>query len=542
MSNVVRIASVELKRSWRQFTTDRRQLLYAALSLCALLPVVGAIFVLADEYAYLLHAYLIRVDSSFLSQQLFVLMSILAFIVFLRTIQSLGSPSAPDLLLTTVPPESIVLGTLVAECIRVTLAVGTPLVVGSALLALETGAYSIIPLSASIVPIVVCFAVVVGYTVGMFWKAVTVRVFSLERRRRVFRIAGVVAVFVAITSITSILEWIGDTVAVFASLSPLTALVNIIMLPTSLGTDPTLGTFALAATTLLVIPILSRLSILLATLVWFSDDSRSSVGASRKPFEHTVARLNIKPANTNRQRVAVTQWKRGQRNPHRFSHILYSGFVVLPALLPTEGSGGSLQGLLLILPSILVVYIAWITGALFTLNPIGDEGSVLATLLTSPIERAVIVDGKMLAGLAGGIPLVVVLVGGTGFLGPLTIRQTALHICIGLLLSLYATAVAVGLGAFSPQFLESQVLTGRTVILPSTTTLSVYSMIVVPSSILFLLFIFIPRALRLLPPFTGMTGQSLQLYGLPLLIAWFAISGGTCYRYAIERARTYRYD
>lgn len=209
-----------------------------------------------------------------------------------------------------------------------------------------------------------------------------------------------------------------------------------------------LGVAALASGALLLacVPLSIGAIVHLAPRLWYTEPARPDEAAATEPSRSfldggwSTGRLGV---------VVDGLVRRTVRRPQRLAFLAYHLFVpvVLGAGLlvggdlasATVGGGG------------LVLVGLWLAGAVFCLNPLGDEGAMIGPLVRSSTPAATLLRARVLAGsLVGAPPVLVgtVLIGaGADALGP--VATITLGAC-WLALVPASAGVALGIGALLP--------------------------------------------------------------------------------------------
>lgn len=165
---------------------------------------------------------------------------------------------------------------------------------------------------------------------------------------------------------------------------------------------------------------------------------------------------------TPARRVAEWALLRTRRDPNRLTFLMVPVFAIGSSLVSTGVQSGSAYALL---APLCAVVLPWLAGALFAMNPFGDEGAVLPVTLTA-VSGIQYVRGLMVPGLVFGLPVVLVGTGIAGVVSPYApVEQVGL-----VLLAIYLTCVAVvitpAIGMALPRFSAISVGQSREV-LPS---------------------------------------------------------------------------
>jgi len=120
----------------------------------------------------------------------------------------------------------------------------------------------------------------------------------------------------------------------------------------------------------------------------------------------------------------------------------------------------------------------WITGALFTLNVVGNEGAVLPATVLSPDPARALVGGHIAAGALVGLPATVLAVTVLGIAGPQSLTTVATLTVGTVVAGGCAGPIATGIGAAFPRHEAVSVSRSRKAIIPSTFAFVIYSLVV----------------------------------------------------------------
>ncbi|MFC7193998.1 hypothetical protein ACFQL4_03975 [Halosimplex aquaticum] len=135
-------------------------------------------------------------------------------------------------------------------------------------------------------------------------------------------------------------------------------------------------------------------------------------------------------------------WRRAARAPLKLMYAAYPLFFGTGAFVEILQTGQ----IPVYLPYGLLVFLAWAGGVVFTLNPLGDQGSVLATTLLSEVTGHRFVGAHVLAGLLVVVPVGTALVAVTAVLSPLDARSAAILTGLAPVSMVVAAALSVGIG------------------------------------------------------------------------------------------------
>ncbi|WP_160046931.1 hypothetical protein [Natrialba sp. INN-245] len=379
-------------------------------------------------------------------------------------------PDRLDGMLTTVSHREFLGGLVYSEV----LLWGIPAVVYSALasIAFAAGARSVVALPFSFGALVIALstALAAGHLVALAVRNAGVRSRLLTRLRTV--------VFILIGLVYFALIFTQNFAAV---LDPLFWLLE----PTPVGwygelalvgtaSDVSLGRAAGAVVSSGVFLLVCAFALpRLAELLWYADgvhvEHEVESTADSSTAESRLAAVVPRPAVG----VVWVDWKRARRAPITLSFVLYPLiFLVNPVLTVFRtGTVGSSFPLWVALCS------AWITGALFSLNVVGNEGAVLPTTLLSGEPGRAVVIGHAFAGAALVAPVAVPATLVLSLLSPHAIG-TAVSLTLGTaVLVACAGPIATGIGAIFPKFEAVNVSRSTRAVVPSVVAFGVFSVV-----------------------------------------------------------------
>lgn len=474
--NAILVARTEMRRSWRKLRTNPGR-----LALLALAMVFPALIVVAAPFgAYFLGRAL---RGSGLSIPLRPIRGFATFFLLIgvfgncyRVLQQSGDLDEREGLLTTIPARDAAAGVLLAECGRL-LAIGIVPVVGI-VIGFALGARS--PLSAVVVPGaalgLLALGVTAGFALGMALKLGFARSRFLASHKTAI---GAVAflVYMAIVFFPQFAGITGRTFDLYTVLGavPTGWLADLALLGAP-GASVSVARATLAAGMVLVgVPTFAGLSIRLADRYWHADavhpeDESDAVetsaidGTLMTVFEGIVSRPTLA--------VARKTWLRARRAPITLSYVLYPAFVFLVPLRNAVRTGTIPPTL----PALVGIYGAWMTGAAFALNPIGDEAASLPVTLTASASGARLIQGKILPGVTIGVPATVVATIISGVLSPLDPVSVAGLVVAAVACCVGGAALAAGVGAAFPRFGSVNVTGNREAVVPSLTAFVVFSL------------------------------------------------------------------
>jgi hypothetical protein len=172
----------------------------------------------------------------------------------------------------------------------------------------------------------------------------------------------------------------------------------------------------------------------------------------------------------------------------------------------------------------------YLAGATFGLNPLGDDRPQLPLLLLTTTETRSVVRGRVVAGLAIGIPVAVLVSLASALLGTALTYAIAFAV-VGVGMCLAAALFAVGIGAVYPIY-EVREFWGTETVVPSTLVMIGYMFIVGGGTIIGLITTWYTLTGHV--TVTPVLGIGVGVY----LLLTMGMSYGS-YRYALRRYRRY---
>ncbi|MDS0294918.1 hypothetical protein [Halogeometricum luteum] len=380
-------------------------------------------------------------------------------------------PDNLDGLLTTVSHRVVISGLVGAE-LALWSAFG--LTAGSAAavtFAIGAGSVLTVPVVLLTLCLVLGTGLPAGFLLALGVRNAGVRSVLLSRLRTLFVVLLSVGYFAVIftNSFASVLEpvyrvlaltpvaWFGDLAAVglAAGASPLRAVGSVVFSAVFITTT---------------VAALFRLS----ESLWYADgvhvtheEDRSSAVASRFAGLSSVFSQPVFG-------VVQADWKRARRSPLSLSFALYPLIFLVNPLVTAVRTGVVGPGL----PLWVLVCGTWVTGSLFALNVLGQEGAALpVTLLSEVPERALLV-GHVVSGAVPMVPMTVAATVLTGVLSPHSPQTVATLGVSALVLSVGSGAIATGIGVAFPRFEAVSVSRSTKAIVPSAFAFGFYSLAV----------------------------------------------------------------
>jgi ABC-2 type transport system permease protein len=395
--------------------------------------------------------------------------SIAVFTLFLTaylTVIQLGGIDARDGYLTTVPARDVVGGLLVAGYLRIGGMVGVPLLVACGGFAAGAGEPLVFPLAALGVFLLVSVSYLVGFPLGAAAAYLLGQSTTVERFKPLLGLAAFVAYFGLILTNT-LGEAVEPLVAVVRA-SPIAWFADLALLPAVPGASTLQASVALASS-----PVVGVLGVLASVRVserrWYDDgvDTNAEEGesASGGPLDSLLGRQTAW--------VARKSWLRARRAPIKLLFVAYPLFVLVSPIQRSVEAGQVTATL----PATVALYGAWLTGALFTLNPLGDEGAVLPVTTITGVSGREFVGGLVAASTVVGLPLTLVVTTVLAVLSPLSPLAVACTVAAAAVLPPLAATVAAGVGTEFPKYEATNVTRSREAVVPSMWAFTGYTLV-----------------------------------------------------------------
>lgn len=457
------------------------------------------------------------------------------FLIGSRVVSSISHIDAEPLLLTTVSARTVAMGLLVAETLRVLSIFGLPILVLTG--ALVTGfdalwSYLLVPTgSVLFVVTAVLTGAVFGYAV--VWLATTSR--FVARHKTVLGYVG--SLVVTGGFYLFFFPQIGGVSQASLAWIPIGWLYDLIVVGTPLMESPLYPAGVLLSSAVLLI-VGGALVEVEVTALWFTapvsidtgerprtDDAmkrEDALAAAAKPL--VVPRIISMPT----RRVAEWSLLRTRRDPRRLMFLLIPLFVIGSSLVST-GLQSEVPHAVAV--PLCTVFLPWLVGSIFALNPLGDEGTMLPVTLTA-VSGTQYVHGLMMPGLLLGLPVVILVTGIAGVVSPYALIERISFVILSVYLTCVSVAIAPAIGMAFPRFSAISVSQSRKVLPPRMSAVVLHmALILVPGSLLTMLVI-APGVARLvlaglfgsLPAFVvGLLTDS----GVPLsvVVTWFSHVG-----------------
>ncbi|MWG34111.1 hypothetical protein [Halomarina oriensis] len=386
-------------------------------------------------------------------------------VVTLRVVQTSGSLTIADGLLTTVSHREAVGGILLSELAIVAVLVGVPSVGVPVAFAVGSGQPAAFPLVFVALVVLSVLGTLLGFVVGLGLRNLVARSEFLARYKTAIGILLFLLYFVGISSqqagsaIFPVVDALGS--------SPLGWFADLALFGQGVGADP-LSALGAVVVGVVALPVLGWLASWLAALLWYTSPVQPEEEEREPSQMGSLAGVSRPMA-----RIARKSWIRARRGPIRLVYVVYPLFLLFPFVQGAVVSGEVPTAL----PPLLAFYGAWAAGAAFSLNPIGDEGPVLPVTLTTPVAGSTFVGGLCLAGVAIGVPITLVLAVVTGVLSGLGTLALASVALTAVVLPVAATGIAVGAGVLFPRMESVEVFRGVETTAPSLFAFALYSLV-----------------------------------------------------------------
>jgi hypothetical protein len=385
-------------------------------------------------------------------------------IFVVRGVGQRGTLSQPEGILTAVPTRQALMGVLLAEYLYFLLWLLVPGVGIGVGFALGVGT----PWPALTVPIGVAAAgiaaVAVGYPLGLLVRHVVTRFPFVARHKGALIVVVFLGYFLALT--TGTIDRL--MVALFEPMqdAPIGWLADLMFFGA-----PTLGASPLRAVAAVGLTVgLMFLAVGGGTRVaerhWFSDPALAGE-ADLESGAETIGDGLERRLETVFNRVTASlialAWRRAVRSPLKLLYAMY------PLLFATAVGADIVQtgSIPTYLPYGVLAFVAWAAGVVFTLNPLGDQGSVLAATLLSDVDGRTFVRAHVLASLLVAVPLGTVVMAVVAFLSPLE-TQTAVGLTVAApVVMVLSSIVSIGVGIAFPRFEATNITRSMKTVLPS---------------------------------------------------------------------------
>ncbi|WP_255150853.1 hypothetical protein [Halorarius halobius] len=388
-------------------------------------------------------------------------------------------PDAEAFLLTTVRLPAAVIGLLFAEWARVLAYIGGPLLVVGAAVAYVSGSPATLLLALLALLLFAASAVVAAQVLGLSMKLAVARVPALARHRTAIGIVLAVAAFGGYAAVGNL----GGATSMLAVL-PVGWLLDLVLVATPASVS--LGHAAGAAVLLAGWSVAgAALSTRVASALWLGDSVEPAVEAAAAevgtdgtdPLAAAIAPLQVPGVGSPvARRVAQRSILLVRRAPSKLSFLLAP--VAVAATVGVQFLFGEASVPVAALAPLAALFVPWVAGAMFGLNPLGDEGRVLPVTLLSVPSGTAYVRGLVLPALLVGLPGSVLPAGLAVATGYTPVEAAALLVVVAGCVAV-AAMVAPGVGFLFPRTEAVRVVRGRELLPPALTAIACYTVVVV---------------------------------------------------------------
>lgn len=474
-----------------------------------------------------------------------VLGLILTVVIVIRAFGQRGTVTNAEGVLTIVPAREAMLGTVLAEISYVLLWLGGPAIGVGVGLAVGLGS----PWPALTVPLSVlgmsAVAVTVGYPLGVGLRHVATRFAFVVRNKATLLVIVFVAYFAVV--VTGSLN--AAVVALFEPMqsSPTGWFADLLFLSSgAFSPEPLLAAGAVGVA-LALGAVGTAAGVAVVNLHWFSDPALAAESEPESATESSEPGLErrLAPAFGPATASLITlAWRRAMRAPLKLLYAVYPllfGVGIFADIFQT----GEVPAYL---PVAALAFVAWAAGAIFTLNPLGDQGAALATTLLSRVDGRQFVRAHLLASLLIAVPLGIALTVGVALISPVdTLTAVALVVAAPVVM-LVSSALSVGIGVAFPRFEAVNISRSMKTVVPSTIgfvlftlhlLLTVFSGAVVYSEVVRTV---AAAFLTFLLPFGLTLSAGTLLWIAAVALVPLVVAPALSYRYAVRRFDTYTFE
>jgi hypothetical protein len=406
-----------------------------------------------------------------------------AILVIVRTVGTRGTLENDVGVLSIVPTREAVLGVLLSE-LGLALAYVLPLL-GVVAVGYSTGAgtYTLLATAPVVALAASTTAVAVAYPVGLAIRHVVTRIEFVARHKGPLIVLAFLAYMGLVLS-----DALGNVVVtIFEPMqaAPTAWFADLLLLGTPAGASPLRGALALA-----LVAVLAPASVLATTRIadrhWFADPVLAGTDDDDADVDPNTDRhddgrlLRIEDALAGRvgpgiAAITVLAWKRAARAPLKLLYVAYPLLFAIGFIVEIVQTGDVPPPA----PAAALLFVAWAGAVVFTLNPLGDQGSALPATVLSAVSGRQFVGAHVLAGALITIPVGTVVVAALGVAVPLDPDALA-AVVVGTPASvLVGSLFAVGVGMAFPRYDAVNVTTSTKAVVPSLLAFLAYSLYLV---------------------------------------------------------------
>jgi hypothetical protein len=377
-----------------------------------------------------------------------------------------GDVDVRDGYLTTVPARDVVGGLLLAGYLKSMAPFAVPMVAATAGFGIGAGAPLAVPLGALAVLALTTASFAVGFPLGTVVAYLLGQSEFVDRYKTALAALAFLGYFALI--FTNALGDVIQPVLDVAQTSPVAWYGDLVLLAVPAADASPLRAAVVLLGSLAVVVAAVPASVRACQRRWYDDKARAG---ERETESVSSGRLDGLLGRRTAW-VARKSWLRARRAPVKLLYVVYPVFILFTPLQQSVEAGHVTGGLV----TTVALYSAWATGALFTLNPLGDEGAVLPVTVTSGISGRQFVGGLVAASAVVGTPVTAGLAIVLGVLSPLGAVATACVVVAALVLPTLAAVVAAGVGTAFPKYDATTITRGSEAVVPSMWAFGVYSL------------------------------------------------------------------
>ncbi|MFC6951877.1 hypothetical protein [Halorubellus litoreus] len=398
----------------------------------------------------------------------------MAAVATIEAVGSNGDLANDGYYLTIRPTVDLVAARLLSTATKSTLFVAVPVAGTTAGICLGLGTPLPVVGSALASVAILASAIPAGYALGLAAKGAIRRSPVLSSLKPLLALvaAGGYVVLIVTGEITAVVDELGPLLEA----PPLGSLSDLALLTTT-GAD---ASVTAAVTALVAASAVGAVGAVLAVpaarFAWEAsgtpedDDETTDVetAASEDRLDAAFATAGFAPESRT---VAITRLRRVYREPFQ----LLFAVVPLIAAIPLAARIVRTGDVPWYAAWFVVWYGAWAAGAVLPLNPIGDLGQMLPTVLTARADGAKIVRGTVLAAAAPVAPATAAVAAVVGIAAGLPAHEVVAVAGAGVGAVVAAAVLAAGIGAVFPRFESLTVSDHRRMVPPSKVAYGVFS-------------------------------------------------------------------
>jgi len=463
--HAVAIARVDLRRRWRALKGNELQLLSVGILVLFLLPVFGAVV----GGAYVIGRGEPAIGGRYRTTRLALVGAWLtaATVTGFQAVSRPARPAGLDGLLTTVSHRTLVGGFLVATSAPVIAPTALGALLAAGAFALGAGSAASLPLAGAAFALVLSTAIPTGFILAQLVALANARSALVAR----FRVPIVLVVGVGYVAVVATGEFASFLAPVFAVLvrSPVAWTGDLALLAADGSADPVLAAASVPAAAGFLVAV-GRGITGAAEGLWYAEPVRVEERTEPGGPDRLAAagRAIPRPAWA----VARVDWKRARRAPASVAFVVYPLVVLVVPAIDAAEAGRVGAGL----PLLVALSVPWIAGSLFTLNPLGNEGTALPVTALAVSNPRELLAGHVLAAATLVAPPGALAVVALGIAGPFgVVTAVSLGITAGAL-AVLACPLAAGIGAAFPRFEGVRVTRNREARIPSTLAFGLFSL------------------------------------------------------------------